>query len=387
MIERHISIAIPAMDELETLPLTLDDLAAQSWSSFKVYVCVNQPDTWWNDGNDSHAAVCQSNARLLQRLEDYRSRLDLVVVDCSSPSLGWQGRRQGVGWARKRLFEVIESVCCDEEVIVSLDADTRLDSDYLRRLVLTFDMHPTWSAVSVPYLHRLSGDESVDRPLLRYECYMRHYLTQMLRIGNPYAFTAIGSAMAFTCRAYRRCGGITPLQGGEDFYLMQKFAKVGSVGLWLDGGAKDYIPVFPSGRVSHRVPFGTGPAVSMAVAEQAVRYPFFSPVGFDAVRDTYAMFPELYDRDAETPMTDFLKRQLATDDLWGPLRRNHTTRDRFVHACAERVDGLRILQYLRFRPDGVLDDSEVADFIHAPVAHLDDLRNKMLRQEMSLRQQ
>ena len=393
MSSRHIAVAIPAMDELATLPATLADLAAQTLPSFRLYVCVNQLDSWWHDGDAAHLAVCRRNADLLQLLSQWRQRLDLTVVDCSSPSLGWPPRRQGVGWARKRLFDAIVRELPADALVVSLDADTRVDADYLRRLALTFDRHPDWAALSVPYYHRLSGDEGIDRPLLRYECYMRHYLLQLLalrraltpRVPFPYAFTAIGSAMAFTCRAYLRCGGITPLQGGEDFYLMQKFAKTGHVGLFLEGGDADYIPLFPSGRISRRVPFGTGPAVAMTVADQAARYPFFAPSAFDAVADTYACFPALYERDIDTPMTPFLQRQLATDDLWGPLRCNHTSCDRFVRACVERVDGLRILQYLRVRPDGVLPDSAVADFQNASVAELDTFRNALLQKERTQR--
>lgn len=386
-----LSVAIPALDELDALPHTLDDLVRQSYRNFKVFVCVNQPDAWWDDGCADHLEVCRHNAMLLEMLDDYRSQLDLTVLDCSSPSKGWQGKRQGVGWARKQLFDsILEMDCTGESLLVSLDADTRVDAGYLGRLVRTFECDKTLSALAVPYYHRLLGEEKSDRLLLRYECYMRHYLLQMLRIENPYAFTAIGSAMAFTARAYRRVGGITPLQGGEDFYLMQKFAKTGRVGLRLmadDGGSDDTVAVFPSGRTSRRVPFGTGPAVSMCLAQQAAHYPFFSPAGFDAVAETYDLFPALYEQDVATPMTVFLQRQLSTDDIWGPLRRNHTTRQRFVHACAERIDGLRILQYLRSRPDGVMADTVVADFENASVPELDAVRNGLFRKEMSLRQQ
>ena len=38
---------------------------------------------------------------------------------------------------------------------------------------------------------------------------------------------------------------------------------------------------------------------------------------------------------------------MSTDAPWQPLRDNHTTLDRFVRACHERLDGLRILQYLK----------------------------------------
>ncbi|KWW30322.1 MAG: hypothetical protein AUK63_974 [bacterium P3] len=375
------------MDELETLPLTLADLQRQRYRDFSVHICVNQPDSWWSDGDAGHQAVCRRNASLIQWLQDGVEGLEIHVMDCSSPGCGWSGKQHGVGQARKRLFDAVSSEAVSEAgLLVSLDADTRIDADYLRRLVSTFDACPSPDAVAAPYYHRLTGDEVVDRPLLRYECYMRHYLLQLLRIGSPYAFTALGSAMAFTCRAYRRAGGMAPLQGGEDFYLMQKFAKTGHIALRLQGGTgADEVLVFPSGRVSRRVPFGTGPAVAMQPAGQAVRYPFFAPSGFDAVAETYSLFPTLYERDVETPMSAFLRRQLATGDLWGPLRRNHTSPQRFVRACRERVDGLRILQYLRSRPDGILPDCALADFTNETLSRLDDFRNTLLRQEMMLR--
>ena len=74
--------------------------------------------------------------------------------------------------------------------------------------------------LAVPYYHKLIGD-ATDRLILRYEIYMRCYLINLLRIQNPYAFTALGSAMAVTVRAYRKAGGLTPVKSGEDFYFLQ----------------------------------------------------------------------------------------------------------------------------------------------------------------------
>lgn len=42
-------IAIPAMDELDYLPATLNALSLQNTIyPFVVYVCVNQPDVFWS---------------------------------------------------------------------------------------------------------------------------------------------------------------------------------------------------------------------------------------------------------------------------------------------------------------------------------------------------
>ena len=242
------------------------------------------------------------------------------------------------------LFDSIAKECDDNELIVSLDADTSFSNTYLESVLCAMNKHPEHSVLSVPYYHPLSNDEYDDRAMLRYEIYMRHYIINLLESGNPYAFTALGSAMVFPLWAYKKVGGITPLQGGEDFYLMQKFAKTGRVLLSCNETVK------PQGRKSQRVPFGTGPAIAKGIDSMDITYPLYPAEGFDAVRETYALFFRLYTEDIETPMSDFLRQQLKTDDIWEPMRKNFKTRELFIHACSERVDGLRILQFLKTLP-------------------------------------
>lgn len=377
------------MDELDSLPALLEDIRRQRGVDYSVFVCVNQPDTWTSDDDMEHRRVSLSNIALLETLRRFYP--EVQVMDRATPGRGMGEKEKGVGWARKCLFDSIVAMSGADEIIVSLDADTRISDNYLRRLLDTFCLHPDISALAVPYYHKLDVDEKKDRTLLRYECYMRHYLIEMMRIASPYAFTAIGSAMAFTARAYKRVGGMTPLQAGEDFYLMQKFAKKGHVHQWLEGcdspDMVDQIAVFPSGRCSTRVPFGTGPSVSMPLAVQAERYPFYASRLFDMVGDTYKLFPCLYEKDMETPMSDFLRRQLATDDIWGPMRNNFKKKELFIHACHERVDGLRILQFLKSRyvPESLPEG--MPDFCTAPVEVLNRFRDELVRKEMSLRKQ
>lgn len=375
----HLSVAIPMLDELENVPCLLQTLCDQTFSAFSVYVCVNQPDAWWSlPEDDWRKQACLNNGHTLQLLRDYTA-LDIRVIDCSSHGRGWTGKHTGVGWARKLLFDQISADCADGEIIVSLDADTMLSNDYLERVSALFATNPSVSALAAPYYHPLSGNDDIDRVMLRYECYMRHYLVNLLEISNPYAFTALGSAMAFPLWAYKRVGGITPFQAGEDFYLMQKFAKTGQV--LLDGVP----PVSPQGRRSQRVPFGTGPALSLSMQEMEQRYPFFDQRLFGRVKETFDSFNELYENDIDTPMTSFLQQQLKTNDLWGPLRRNFKQRDLFVRACRQRVDGLRIQQFLKNQdyPSAAVD----VDFLNDGIETLATYRDSLFRQEAHLRQQ
>ena len=348
---RHISVAIPALAEFENLPHLIESLKGQTFSDFDVYICVNNPESWsCSDDELEHAMYLDNQASIEWLYGQKESCPNLHILDYSSPTKGWIGKKRGVGWARKVLMDAIINEHADDELVVSLDADTDFSEKYFETVLSTMNADSKSSCLAVPYYHPLSGDEDCDRVMLRYEIYMRHYLVNMLDVAIqlrnqgqhfPYAFTALGSAMVFPLWAYRRVGGITPLQAGEDFYLMQKFAKTGQVLLSCNEVVK------PQGRPSLRVPFGTGPAISKGVDSMDDSYPLYPHEGFEAVAETYSMFPVLYDKDVDTPIVQFLCHQLKCNDLWKPLRKNFRTRELFVHACHERVDGLRILQFLK----------------------------------------
>ena len=143
-----IRVAIPAMDELEYLPATLDALAKQEISSpFEVYVCINQPDCYWSD--PARLSICQHNQQLLAFLNNY-AFLTLRILDYSSPGLGWKGKKQGVGFARKVLFDKILSDSQPDDILVSLDADTLVGPHYLESVAENFATHPRMTAVAVP---------------------------------------------------------------------------------------------------------------------------------------------------------------------------------------------------------------------------------------------
>ncbi len=76
--------------------------------------------------------------------------------------------------------------------------------------------------------------------------------------GSPYAFHTIGSALAIHATAYARVRGFPKRLAAEDFYLLNKLAKVGTIRS-LDGE-----PIRLSARTSNRTPFGTGHALARA---------------------------------------------------------------------------------------------------------------------------
>ena len=334
----NIHVAIPVMDEVDTLPLTLDALAKQDYPDFTLWLCVNQPEVWWDDAEK--VKKCEANAQTLEFISKYNG-LSIRVLDHTSRGKGWPLKKGGVGRARKTIMDAICDEADDNDIIVSLDADTLVNSDYLSTLSSVFAEPSADTAISIPYYHSLTGNEKIDRVMLRYEIYLRYYAINLWRIGSPYCYTALGSAMAFKIFAYKKCGGMPPRESGEDFYMLQKLQKTCTLLHWSPSR------VYPAARLSDRVAFGTGAALTKGLNSDWSSYPICSTDRFDNIGETISCFSVLFDKDMEAPLSSFLRQQLKSDNLWGSLRKNHPNRERFVRACHERLDGLRIFQYLR----------------------------------------
>lgn len=392
--------AIPAMDELACLPLLLHDLAHQQTSSpYEVFVCINQPEIYWNISDKKTVAL--HNRQLLSMLQDYRE-MPVHIINRSSRGKGWTGKNYGVGMARKVLFDTILQIAEDEDVIVSLDADTRISTAYLQSIADHFAAYPELPVLAVPYYHPLTGDDICDRAILRYELYMRNYWLNMQRIGSPYHFTALGSAMAFKAGALRKIGGITPIKSGEDFYLMQKFRKTVAIGQY------NVEAVYPAARYSARVPFGTGPALINGSRGQWDAYPIYHHALFEDIAATYKALPRLYETDdVHTAFLDFLQSQSRQNrSIWLSIRQNIKDLPHFIQAFHEKADGLRILQYLRqkqsclaitdeqslrenirflFSPAETMPLDDAFSFAQYPIDRLNILRNLFYDREMNLR--
>lgn len=389
------------MDETETLPVVMKALSVQSVQQYRLWVCVNQPDEWWV--NDEKRKICERNAStllFLARLQDPR----ITIIDKSSAGNGWKGKNHGIGWARKILMDSISERADQQDLIVSMDADTVFGEHYLESILSNAELNPKAVAFSIPYYHPLSGNDELDRVILRYEIYMRAYAINLFRIGNPYCFTALGSAIALPVWAYRAIGGITPKLSGEDFYFLQKLVKFGELIHWNSE------MVYPAGRLSNRVYFGTGPALIKGLSGDWDSYPVYSIHLFEKIRETNTLFTKLYEQDEATPVDSFLEERMGGLP-WALLRKNSKTKAQFIRACHEKLDGLRILQFLKEsnRIDKVNDEQsalelvdwivknqsyldftgfpERFDFSTSPVKLIDSLRNLLAQSEMDFRRQ
>ncbi|MGD9494401.1 MAG: glycosyltransferase family 2 protein [Bacteroidales bacterium] len=359
-------VTIPAINELEFIPGVLADLAKQEYRDFTLLVCVNQPEEWWND--ESKRDICKNNVATLDYVKSFceMHNISLILQDKCSRGNGWTERQGGVGWARKTLMDAVEAIADDDDVIVSLDADTRVETNYLAEIAKQFAVFQKASAMALPYFHRLQGDDDHKKSMLRYEIYLRCYAINLLRIKHPFAYTPIGSAMAARVSAYRKIRGLTATSSGEDFYFMMKLRKTGIIIPFCD------TRVYPSSRKSHRVIFGTGPTVALGAPGQVERYPIYHPFLFNKIEDACRAFGEIF----ITANLKAVERALMVfpDLEHEKLLRNHPQLIRFIHACYMKADAFAIYKFVRSnQPADVSDMESVSALLKALQLPLDCL--------------
>lgn len=189
----------------------------------------------------------------------------------------WQGQwnlpaKTGVGLARKIGCDIAVALHARGRIasrwIHCTDADAILPSDYFDRL----DAVPgTVAALCYPFTHTTEA-------ALRYEIGLRYFVLGLAYAHSPYAHHTVGSTLAVSTLHYAKVRGFPKRQAAEDFYLLTKLAKVGKIQR-LQGE-----PILLSGRASHRVPFGTGPAVARIQHEPQQPH-VYHPAIFDRLRE------------------------------------------------------------------------------------------------------
>lgn len=187
---------------------------------------------------------------------------------------------QGVGLARKIgadcAYALIMRGIVTSPWIFCTDADAELPPDYFTAPAI----HTGCSAVIYPFEHVACGDTNIDIATALYELRLHQYVAGLQRAGSPYAFHTLGSTLAINATHYAAAHGFPRRAGGEDFYLLNKLAKLAPVKSLQQ-------PLLQlRSRASHRVPFGTGPAVTkLAGSTDMLMLPlFYHAEGFSVLK-------------------------------------------------------------------------------------------------------
>ncbi|MBN1956625.1 MAG: hypothetical protein JXQ81_03340 [Desulfuromonadales bacterium] len=340
------AVVIPALAESAALPETLVCLAANPLDYLEKTLIVIVV----NNCENSPESQRQDNQRTLNWLQSRPCpELNLAWIDAASPGADFPAK-EGVGLARKIGCDLALEVLDDLEnaLLISLDADTRVDENYLNAVFSHFAESHQGGAV-IPFKHQPGKTLKQERAIRDYELYLRSYLYGLQLAGSPYAYHAIGSTLACRAETYIAVGGMNRRSAAEDFYFLQQVAKVSGVTM-LHGTL-----VRPSPRFSERVPFGTGRAVQAQVEEGKQLYRFVSVAAFQLLRDWLTLVQDHLDDSAEIilseakrispPLSDFLN-ELNFSVVWNRIHRNHSSRQQRLRAFHQWFDALRTRQLL-----------------------------------------
>ncbi|WP_426370195.1 hypothetical protein [Pseudocolwellia sp. HL-MZ7] len=201
----------------------------------------------------------------------------------------------GVGLARKigsdlALLLTSKNII-QSDWIHSTDADAHLPDDYFcaTKLLDKTSHAKNISAVSYNFTH-VSDDVDIHAANSLYETALRYYVNGLTFAGSSYDFFTIGSVIAFKAKDYAMVRGFPKRSAGEDFYLLNKLAKLGQVEFLKNTIVKI------DARTSDRVPFGTGPSVAniMQLKINNQPYCYYHPQVFEELKVCLSHFNSLW---------------------------------------------------------------------------------------------
>lgn len=348
-------IVIPAHREQEYFLVRLQKLAEDKGEIVAILV-INRPD--------NHSIVSQDQAlwdaalttgqQVWRRdslcLVEWGNASNLLLVDRFSADREIPAQ-QGVGLARKIGCDIALALCAQgnlqTDFIHSSDADAELPADYFDRTA----EHGSASALLYPFSHIPGDDPAINQATALYERSLNYYVDGLRWAGSPYAFHTIGSCLAVSPRHYAQARGFPRRAGGEDFYLLNKLAKLAPV-ITLQGS-----PIRLQARTSDRVPFGTGPAVAKICAlESLADFSTYAPEIFVELAQLLRGFELLWEKRhdcagwlSQFPLsTQAACRSLGIEALFLHLQKQARNEHQCLNHAHRWFDGFRTLKFVHY---------------------------------------
>lgn len=251
----QIVVVIPCYNEPEFARTVFSLAQCEAPSkNVTVLVVINQPE-------GAPDFVQKQNTESFAKLSNWKKQMPAWLNLIATPVLDLPHKLAGAGYARKIGMDcaMVHFNRFDhyDGLLVSLDADCTVEKNYLRCIEAHFENHPDHIATTIYFEHPL--DESPARGAITlYELSMRYYRNALAASGFPFAMYTVGSCFAVKAQAYAAQGGMNRRKAGEDFYFLHKLLPYGTI------GCTNSTTVYPSARLSDRVPFGTGPLLLKA---------------------------------------------------------------------------------------------------------------------------
>ncbi len=365
----RLSIVVPAYNE--ELSLLLNSLAScplQNAQAVELIIVLNYPE-------DAPASVRDKHQ---QQWEQGRRELKNGLKVHWLPAFELPRKKAGVGLARKigmdeslRRFGEIDY----NGLIVCLDADCSVSENYLESLLEAEKQGV--NGLSIYYEHPLELEDSVHKQaIVNYEIFLRYYAHALNKANYPFPFQTVGSSMAARAKAYIKAGGMNKRKAGEDFYFLHQIFPQGLFRTWT------HCTVYPSPRLSERVPFGTGKAMLASLGGEKDYSQLYNPELFRQLGNWLSK-PEFIYHHQQRLWPPYVRHFLEVEN-YGPelkdLIERSKNRVQFERNFFFWFNGFKVLKYLhanqRQAPD-VKNIKACSDWLGTMASMPEDLLNEL----------
>ena len=345
-------IVVPSIAESSTLPTLINSLeqndALELHNTLLLIVV--------NNSISSSEEVENDNQKTLAYLKDIKSKVNISFIDAASTGKEMDDKNGGVGLGRKIGMDLaltkFDYLSFNKKIIICTDADCIVDSDYFSEISREF-ISNNYEAAVVNFAHDISGDDEETKAIICYEIFLRYYVLGLSFAKSEYAFHTIGSTMICTPEAYVKVEGMNKRKAAEDFYFLEKLAKIYPV-----GEIKSTF-VHPSKRGSWRVPFGTGRSVDRFLMNTKDEYLLHDPKSFVILKTWLEVFNDKsvsdqsdlvkISRNIHHALSDFLSQQDFGNFIHKVLLKNSNPIEieKQKHFWFDAFRTLKLIHYLR----------------------------------------
>jgi hypothetical protein len=373
-------IVVPAIAESKTLPILINSLESNDeYELLNTLVLIVV-----NNAVSSTDEIKEDSKITLDYLRNLKTKLNLSLIDVCSAGKEMDDKNAGVGLARKIGMDLALTKFCynlsNKRILICTDADCVVDSNYLIEISQEFNKHNLETAV-VNFAHDISGNDDETKAIVLYEIFLRYYMLALTFAKSNYNFHTIGSTIVFTPEAYVKVGGMNKRKAAEDFYFLEKLAKVYRI-VKIKSTS-----VHPSKRSSWRVPFGTGRSVDRYLSGLKNEYSLYDPKCFIVLKNWLEIFNSsttiehsslLASANKINPaLADFLIEQDLNNFIQKLFQKNITAPEikKQKHYWFDAFKTLKLIHYLR---DTVYPNKNMFDAIDE-LLKLMDIENNISR--------
>ncbi len=346
-------VVIPCYYEFEILA-SLNSIWINKRPKFSIEVIIVI-----NSSEDSDKKILDQNKKTYNEVKDWiKSHEDSLLRFFVLNEQNLPKKFAGAGLARKigmdqaiMRFNLLDQ---DKGVIISIDADAKLSSNYFVELEKHFNQFPKTNVVTTYFEHLIKGSEfknEIYDAITIYELYLRYYKQALNHTGFPYSHYTVGSCFAVNAKAYVKQGGMNRKQAGEDFYFLHKVFPLGNV-FELNTSC-----VYPSSRLSARVPFGTGPMVKSIMELGKKDFLTYNFESFIELKSFFELVTDLFKISSEELkklldkltgcITEFLQKNDINKAIQ-EINENSSNIKTFTKRFFDWFNAFRVLKFLNF---------------------------------------